>query len=127
LQVVLLPHTFYVTFWIRKSCCALTDVMLVSSRARPTVLLLQPYARLSGYSRKCARLEVSGKHVTPFLGISTRSKPVITNTIIVRFNIFLSLDEQERKCELWRLCISASLTLLKWSYHIHSCDHTFYC
>jgi len=49
--------------------------MPVSSRARPTVLLLQPYARLSGYPRKCARLQISEKHVTPFLGIPTRPKP----------------------------------------------------
>lgn len=68
-------HTLYLTLWIRQSCFALTDVMPVSSRARPTVLLLQPYARLSGYSRKCARLQISEKTVTPFLGIPTLPKP----------------------------------------------------
>jgi len=49
--------------------------MPVSSRARPTVLLLQPYARLSSYSRNCARLQISEKYVTPFLGIAMRPKP----------------------------------------------------
>jgi hypothetical protein len=113
-QAVLLPHThtIYVTFWIRQSCFALTDVMPVSSRARPTVLLLQPYSRLSGYSRKCARLEISKKHVTPFLGILSRPKPKCRYKYNHR-QVQHFLEPRRARQEMWtmaplHLCITDS-------------------
>lgn len=52
---------------------------------------------------------------------------VIVTTIPIRFIILWILNEQQRKCELWRFCISVSLNILIWSRHIHSCDQTFCC